>query len=419
MKFSVVIPTRNRLDLLKCALASILGQNYKDWEIIVSDNASVEDIEGYIKSLNEPRIKYSRSETFLSITESWNKCINLSTGDYILMIGDDDILLKNHFQIISNLIKTHEQPDLIYTNAYLYAYPNVIPEFPQGVFQPFGSLHGMPKKEAPFWLEQSCKLKILQETLKFKSIYSTNMQHAWIQRSLLEKVKRNGQFFYSPYPDIYAMSALFLEAKRLLIYPKEMVVIGISTKSHGCYAINKKETEAIRLLNIKNEMTEISSLKSVLLPGFIVYTYWLGAIELFKHHFPIEKYGLKLHYEIYRKEQINYVLYYYSTEKNKYRSQYKNLIKHLNVLETIKHVYYRHTVNFVKKTLGVLDGILPSFIGKFCRRIFQMIRPTPPVQITYTSLNPPPGYLLPDNAPNRFVTILDVYDQVIPIDCSK
>ncbi len=195
MKFSVVIPTRNRLDLLKYAVASILGQDYSDWEIVVSDNASVEDIEGYIKSLNEPRIKYSRSETFLSITESWNKCIDLSTGDYILMIGDDDILLKNHFQIIRNLIEKYDQPDLIYTNAFLYAYPNVIPEFPQGVFQPFGSLHGMPKNEYPYWLDQTCKLEILQETLKFSSIYSTNMQHAWIQRSLLEKVKRNGQLF--------------------------------------------------------------------------------------------------------------------------------------------------------------------------------------------------------------------------------
>lgn len=105
MKFSLLIPTRNRLNLLKYAVASVLSQSYNDWEIIISDNASTEDIKGYVSSLNEPRIKYSRSEEFLSITENWNRCIDLCTGDYVIMIGDDDILLKNHFQIMRNLIE--------------------------------------------------------------------------------------------------------------------------------------------------------------------------------------------------------------------------------------------------------------------------------------------------------------------------
>ena len=130
MKFSLVIPTRNRLDLLKFAVTSVLKQGYKDWELIISDNASSEDIEGYVRSINDPRIKYSRSEEHLSITESWNRCVDLSTGDYVIMIGDDDILLKNHFQIMHNLLEKYERPDLIYTNAFLYAYPKVIPSFP-------------------------------------------------------------------------------------------------------------------------------------------------------------------------------------------------------------------------------------------------------------------------------------------------
>ena len=266
MRFSLVIPTRNRLDLLKFAVTSVLKQEYTDWEVIISDNASSEDIEGYVNSLNEPRIKYSRSEKYLSITESWNRCIDLSTGDYVIMIGDDDILLKNHFQIAHNLIEKYEKPDLIYTNAFLYAYPNVIPSFPKGVFQSFGSLHGMPKHERPFWLDEPCKRSLMQETLKFNSIYSTNMQHALISRSLLEKTKREGKLFHSPYPDIYAMSALLHEADRVLIYPKEVVVIGISIKSHGYFAINGKDQDAVNLLNPGNEISEISSLQSVLLP---------------------------------------------------------------------------------------------------------------------------------------------------------
>ncbi len=408
MKFSVVIPTRNRLDLLKYAVTSVIQQNYNDWEIIISDNASTEDIEGYIKSLNDPRIKYSRSAEFLSITESWNRCINLSTGDYILMIGDDDIILKNYFQIAHNLIEKFEQPDLIYTNAFLYAYPNVIPEFPEGTFQSFGSLHAMPKHEVPFWLDQTCKLKILQETLKFNAIYSTNMQHALIHRPLLKKVTREGKFFHSPYPDIYAMSAIFLEAERLLIYPKELVVVGISTKSHGYYFINKKDTEAMGLLNIKNEMKEISSLRSVLLPGSIVFNFWLGAIELFKLHFPLKKYNLNLDYQTYRKIQISYVLW----NKAGAPDQFIELIKNMTFSEKFSNIYYPKIRSFTRNSL-------PHFFIKAWDRLRSLMQTPPPPSTTYSPLNPPPGYLIPGPKPYQFATILEIFEQVEPVDCSQ
>jgi len=38
MKFSVLIPTRNHLDLLSYAIETVRRQDYSDWEIIVSDN---------------------------------------------------------------------------------------------------------------------------------------------------------------------------------------------------------------------------------------------------------------------------------------------------------------------------------------------------------------------------------------------
>ncbi len=409
MKLSVVIPTRNRLELLKKAVISVLEQKDDNWELIISDNASTEDIQGYIKNLNNPRIKYFRSEISLSITESWNRCIDQSTGDYLLMIGDDDILLKNHFQIMRKLLEKYDHPELIYSNAYLYAYPGVLSLFPKGVFQPFGSLYGMPKKEFPFWLDLECKQKLVQETLGFRSIYSTNMQHVLIKRSLFEKVKRNNQFFHSPYPDIYAMSALLMEASRILIYPKESVVIGISSKSHGCYAINRNEQAAMDLLNIKNEMSDISSLKKVVLPGFIVFTYWLGTIELFNLYFPLKKYGLFLDYKIYRNEQINYILYYYLSDKNKYKNEFKSLMKKLKFSEVLSTIIPRLWFDFIDKS-----GLTKKFLWIFRPKKAQIV----PETTSYTPLNPPPGYIMPDTEPNPFSTILEVFQKVEAVDCT-
>ncbi len=481
MKFSIVIPTRNRLDLLRSAVASVVQQNYSDWELIISDNASNEDIAGFVDSLNESRIKYSRSENYLSITENWNRSIDMSSGDYVIMIGDDDALLKNHLQITHNLIEKFEQPDLIYTNAYLYAYPGVIPSFPKGVFQPFGSLYGMPKHNVPFWLDQSYKKAIIQATLEFRCLYSTNMQHALISRPLLEKVKREGKLFLSSYPDIYTMSALFLEADRLLIYPNELVVIGISSKSHGYYAINGKDNEAIQFLNAKKEMSEINSLKSVLLPGFIVYTYWLGANELFKCHFDLKKLGLRLDYNVYRNIQINYIYEKFVHNRSEFGSRFKELMKcltfsekkmsifprlitqlkeetnlndlmqYLSFSEKVVVIYFlaisyfkemissskfyktahRLVSTFLYQGYCIVKKLFPTFLKRICKSFLERLRSffskavsipisetVPAPQPSYTPLNPPPAFLIPEKEPNRFVTILEIYEQVEPIDCS-
>ena len=80
MKFSVLLPTRNRLEYLRYAIETVLRQDYQNWEVIVSDNCSEDDIAGYVASLNDPRICYVRTDTFVPVTDNWNNALRLSTG---------------------------------------------------------------------------------------------------------------------------------------------------------------------------------------------------------------------------------------------------------------------------------------------------------------------------------------------------
>ena len=131
MKFSVLLPTRNRLELLKYAVESVRRQDYPDWEIIISDNFSEQDIAGYVASLNEPRIKYYRTGSFIPVTDNWNTALEKSSGDYVTMLGDDDCLMKGYFTAVHHLIQKNDHPDFIYNSAFLYAYPKVMPSFPE------------------------------------------------------------------------------------------------------------------------------------------------------------------------------------------------------------------------------------------------------------------------------------------------
>src|SRR5688572_9258665 len=139
MKFSVLIPTRNRLELLRYAVATVQQQDYADWEVIVSDNASDEDVPGYVRGLGDPRVKVFRSERFVPVTENWNLALARSSGDYVLMLGDDDCVLKGYFRRSRELLAEFAEPDLVCTDAFQYAYPGVIPWHPEGFMQVAGN----------------------------------------------------------------------------------------------------------------------------------------------------------------------------------------------------------------------------------------------------------------------------------------
>jgi glycosyltransferase involved in cell wall biosynthesis len=408
MKFSVLLPTKNRLTYLKYAISSVVKQDYDEWELIISDNESLENVEEYVTSLKEPRIKYSRTKKDLSVTENWNCCVEQCSGDYVIMLGDDDILLKKYFQITKKLVEDF-QPDLIYSNAFLFAYPNVIPGHPKGVFQPFGSLCGMPKQEEPFWLDRSCRIGMVQKMMRFEPTFATNMQHALIHLSLIKKIKSEGRFFYSPYPDFYAMCALFIESERTLIYPRELVVIGITPKSHGFYYYNEKEKEGAGFLKTEDELSNVPTLRPILLPGSgSMLSYWLAAMELLKLNFDLEKNNLSLDYQVYRKAQFYQVMGNYLSDRVKFLTEYKELMKRLTLSEKI---FFR--CSYFK---GFLRKILPKPFKRAIKRMLQAFKKQQDLNETPIAIgNPlirPKGW----EWDNPFSHAMEIFEKVTPQD---
>ena len=295
--FSILLPTKNRLDLLRYAIETVRRQDYSTWEIVVSDNHSEEDIGGYVASLADPRIIHVRTERPLHVTDNWNNALDRCRGDYVIMLGDDDGLTKGYLSRMAGLIAEHGGPDLVFTSAYIYAYPGVIPGYPDGFLKRDASpIFAAP---APYVLDPARAASLAREALRLRMAYPFNMQYSLVGRALVEEMKRTGPFYRSPYPDYYATPALFLTAKRILVDPSPQVIIGVSPKSYGFYHFNDQEDAGAQFLDNSPSKEQAEQLRAVLLPGTRAASAWLVAAQCLKNRF-----GLEVDYGRYRRMQM-------------------------------------------------------------------------------------------------------------------
>lgn len=90
-RVSIVIPTYNREQHVAVAVASILNQSYRDFEVLVIDDGSTDDTPRlFERFLTAPRLRYVRLERNGGISAARNTGVELATGDYIGFLDSDD-----------------------------------------------------------------------------------------------------------------------------------------------------------------------------------------------------------------------------------------------------------------------------------------------------------------------------------------
>ena len=287
MKFSILLPTRDRLDLLKLAIESVRLQDYADWEIVVSDNASTADVCASVAALADWRIRCYKTERLLPVTDNWNAALDRSTGDYVIMLGDDDGLMRGCLARAKALVEEWNHPDAIYTETCQYAYPGVIAGHADGFIQ-FGYNAFLRGATEPFRLQRDTALEMVRAAASFRIRYGYNMQHFIFSRKLVERLRPKGPFFQSPYPDYYAANAILLGAASVVANPTPLVMIGISPKSFGFYFFNDRESEGVAFLQNVASGDIHDRLEAILVPGSNMNDSWLFAMETLARNFRAE-----------------------------------------------------------------------------------------------------------------------------------
>ncbi|MFM2156622.1 MAG: hypothetical protein RL516_1371 [Bacteroidota bacterium] len=111
---SIVIPVYNAQECLSRCLDSILNQSFKNFEIVLVNDASTDNTQQIIDDYKEkyPRQIKSIIKKNGGPGESRNFGIKNATGNYLAFADADDFLEANYFEVITNAIEKHE-PDLI------------------------------------------------------------------------------------------------------------------------------------------------------------------------------------------------------------------------------------------------------------------------------------------------------------------
>ncbi|WP_449245240.1 glycosyltransferase family 2 protein, partial [Desulfobacca acetoxidans] len=97
--FSVIIPTKNRSDLISNAIKSILNQSFNNYEIIITDNDDTESTYNVISKFSDPKIKYFRTGN-LSMPDNWEYALQFVSGEYITVLTDRCVFKPRSLEII-------------------------------------------------------------------------------------------------------------------------------------------------------------------------------------------------------------------------------------------------------------------------------------------------------------------------------
>jgi glycosyltransferase involved in cell wall biosynthesis len=112
---SIILCTYNRAHLVKRAIASVLTQSYRNWELIIIDDGSTDDTSQVVMPVvkSDPRFTYFYHAN-QGLARSRNIGITLASGEYTTFLDSDDEYRENHLSIRIKAMEKKPPPALIY-----------------------------------------------------------------------------------------------------------------------------------------------------------------------------------------------------------------------------------------------------------------------------------------------------------------
>lgn len=116
---SIGLPVYNGARYLRHALDSVLRQTFRDFELIISDNASSDGTEVICRdyAARDERVRYYRNPENRGVTWNFRQVVLQSSGDLFLWMAHDDVLAPQYVERCLEILQNHSEVVLCYSAA--------------------------------------------------------------------------------------------------------------------------------------------------------------------------------------------------------------------------------------------------------------------------------------------------------------
>jgi glycosyltransferase involved in cell wall biosynthesis len=119
LKVTVGIPTYNRAEWLRESITSVLTQSYRDFRLLISDNASDDATDEVVASFDDSRIEYVRASRNAGFISNFNRIIELAGNEFLTILPDDDIMYPEYLSATVPLLESHKSVGVLHTGHKL------------------------------------------------------------------------------------------------------------------------------------------------------------------------------------------------------------------------------------------------------------------------------------------------------------
>lgn len=228
VKFTVIIPTRERSDTLFHCLRTLIAQDYDNAVFLVSDNFSQDKTKEVVDSFQDPRIFYINTGKRISMSHNWEYALSHVSSGWVMYIGDDDGLLPGALTTLNGVIQESKCQALTSVSC-AYTWPGHFPSCIKGEMTvPIESC-------TPYILMNSHDM--LLRVMNGRASYS---ELPWLYNGgaaaidLINKQRApDGSFFRSINPDLYSAIALSFGIESYAFVQRPIAINGASKHSGG------------------------------------------------------------------------------------------------------------------------------------------------------------------------------------------
>jgi glycosyltransferase involved in cell wall biosynthesis len=196
-KYSILIPTRNSVEYLKDSINSVISQDFTDYELIVSDNCSVDNTCEYVKSIENSNIRLLKTPEPMEMSDHYEWVLAQAQGEWVIILGTDDGVMPYFFKLLEHLTKIAKSKGVNVINSVRAYF------FWKGDYNDMYGNCAVDYSARAIYRIRFAKWSILEATIGNKfyidlpQMYTTSI----VNKIVIEKCKnKNEGMFYSLFP---------------------------------------------------------------------------------------------------------------------------------------------------------------------------------------------------------------------------